>query len=81
MKLEYKDLGPLASDVWTASCLEQKKAKMLVLIESMRFKGKAEEFKRKLTSLIDGRKIDKFAADIVLCDTDKVIKEKNGRTN
>lgn len=73
MKVAYKDLSSLASDVWAAKTLEDKRAKISVLIESMKFKAKAERFKQ-LVLEADVKKIDKLAADIMLCDTDKVIR-------
>lgn len=74
MELSFNDLSTHARNVWNASSIAEKKQAADLLIEQMRYKSKAVQFRQKLSKLNCPKQLDSFAANILLVDSDKVIR-------
>lgn len=60
--------------VWKTSDINQKKELLLLMINDFKFKKNQELFRRKVHNETNVQRLDKLASDIMLSDTDKVIK-------
>lgn len=67
------DLSTQAQAVWAEKDVEAKRTKCVALINGMRFKAKIPEFLR-VAANANAQRLDRLASDLMLCDTDKVIK-------
>lgn len=61
---DYKQLDKAAQKVWAAKG-DAKKAALVSLINSFKFKGKQEAHLAKAEAMTDPNKMDKFAADLM----------------
>jgi hypothetical protein len=68
-----KKLETHAQAVWAAKTLGQKKVAIISLIDQFDHKDKAQKLQEQSTSM-SMNQLDKLAADLMLRDTDKVIK-------
>ncbi len=75
-EVKANDLGALAQAVWALpkTDIEGKKQRLHVLVDNFKFKDKQEKFHLQITKENNPNKLDKLAADLMLADTDKVIK-------
>ena len=64
----------LAQDVWQAKSIGEKKEKLVEMVIQFDHKDKAGKFLQVIANLNSLAKADKLASDIMLRDTDKVIK-------
>lgn len=62
--MEYKQLDQAAQKVWAAKG-DAKKAALVSLIKSFKFKGKQESHLAKAEAMTNANKMDKFAADLM----------------
>ena len=70
-----KDLSAHAKLVWSESDINEKRKRLHEMLVDFRFPKKIPIFEKKINDPnITGNKLDKLAADLMLCDTDKVIK-------
>lgn len=67
--LEYQ-----AQQVWATSDIPTKKMIILEMIDDFKFKAKQDQFRDLVNGTDKAARLDKLAADIMLADTDKVIK-------
>ena len=68
-----KNLESYAQEVWNAKTLGGKKVAIIKLIDQFDHKEKAQKLQEQST-LMSANQLDKLAADLMLRDTDKVIK-------
>lgn len=68
-----KNLEQYAQAVWAADSLGSKKVAIITLIDQFDHKEKAVRLQEQATSM-SMKQLDKLAADLMLRDTDKVIK-------
>ena len=68
-----KKLDKYAQAVWEADTLGKKKVAMVNLIDQFDHKDKSQKLQSQATQMT-GKQLDKLAADLMLRDTDKVIK-------
>ena len=64
----------LAQDVWQAKSIGEKKEKLVEMVIQFDHKDKAGKFLQVIANLNSLAKADKLASDIMLRDTDKVLK-------
>ena len=64
----------LAQDVWQAKSIGEKKEKLVEMVIQFEHKDKQGQFLQVIADLNSLAKADKLASDIMLRDTDKVIK-------
>ena len=64
----------LAQDVWAAKSIGEKKEKLVEMVIQFDHKDKAGKFLQVIANLNSLAKADKLASDIMLRDTDKVLK-------
>ena len=64
----------LAQDVWQAKSIGEKKEKLVEMVIQFEHKDKQGKFLQVIANLNSLAKADKLASDIMLRDTDKVIK-------
>jgi hypothetical protein len=70
------DLSKLAQKVWALPKVEVEHKKELIheMIDSFKFKDKQEKDHIKVANFTKSSELDNFAKNLVLVDTDKVIK-------
>ena len=69
-----KNFEGLAKDVWAASSMYDKKSLLVEMVQSFDHKDKQAKFLIQINNLKSLAKADDLAAQIMLCDTDKVIR-------
>lgn len=70
-----KDLSEYAQAVWKEPTNEGKYQLMEIMLDACRFQDNLTPIRRKVNNrLLSNRQLDKLAADLMLCDKDKVIK-------
>lgn len=75
MARELADFGSLAQAVWVEPTVTGKQEKILVMIDECRSKEeKKQHFRREVAAMSNGKRLDRFAADLMLVDTDRRIK-------
>ena len=73
-KVQANNLESLAQQVWATKDVDIKKIILDRMVDGFKFKTKQQLFYDKIKSEQRPTKLDKLAADIMLADTDKVIK-------
>ena len=72
--MSLADFSQLATNVFTAKSVDDKREACYVMITEMRSKEAKKAVFREQVSRMNANRLDKFAADCFLVDTDKVIK-------
>ena len=73
---EADKIDKLAQAVWTEKTLESKRSKLLEMIEAFKLRHSYTFWKTHALELNSLAKMDECAANIMLVDSDKVIKTK-----
>jgi hypothetical protein len=68
------NLEMLAQRVWSENTLDGKKIQLFNMIEQFKHPKKAEMFMQQVQFITSGNKADKLAADLMLRDTDQVVR-------
>jgi len=68
------NLEQQAQDVWTEKNISKKKELLHEMITSFRYKAKQEQFRDIVDGTTRAARLDRLAADLMLADTDKVIR-------
>ena len=63
-----------AQQVWKTTDVDEKKRIIREMIDLFRFKHRQEHFRKIVNSEDRSARLDKLASDIMLADTDKVVK-------
>lgn len=75
MARELGDFSAMAQAVWAEPTVAGKQEKILVMIGECRSKEeKKAAFRRSLAGMTNATRLDRFAADLMLVDTDRRIK-------
>lgn len=69
-----KNFESLAKDVWAAESMMEKKGLLVEMVMDFDHKDKQTKFLMQISQLKSLAKADDLAAQIMLCDTDKVIR-------
>lgn len=68
-----RNFDKLAQQVWNSSNIETKRQALSQMIDQFQYKAKANKFRAQAVTA-NATKLDQLAANIMLNDTDKVIK-------
>lgn len=68
------DMTSLATQVWDAGDLKDKKNLLRRMVASFKYKAKVREFTKLIDETEKPERLDKLAADLALNKTDKVVK-------
>lgn len=68
-----RNFDTLAQQVWNSSNIETKRQVLSLMIDQFQYKSKANKFRAQAVTA-NATKLDQLAANIMLNDTDKVIK-------
>lgn len=69
-----KNFEGLAKDVWATNSMYEKKSLLVEMVQSFDHKDKQAKFLIQINNLKSLAKADDLAAQLALCDTDKVIR-------
>ena len=69
-----KKFDSLAQEVWALPSMMEKKAKLVEMVMDFDHKEKQTKFLMQISQLKSLAKADDLAAQLALCDTDKVIR-------
>ena len=69
-----KNYDSLAKDVWAAQSMMEKKAILVEMVMDFDHREKQTKFLMQISNLKSLAKADDLAAQLMLCDTDKVIR-------
>lgn len=70
-----KNLSLQAQLVWKATTIENKREQLIKLLDDCRFQKNLGKIEREVQNInTTSKRLDQIAANLMLCDTDKVIK-------
>ena len=69
-----KNYDSLAKDVWAAQSIMEKKSILIEMVMQFDHREKQTKFLMQISNLKSLAKADDLAAQLMLCDTDKVIR-------
>lgn len=69
-----KALDSMAQNVWAATSIEEKRARLCEMIDNFQYKSKAEQYKRDALLMTSAYKLNNFTAQLLLRNGNQVIK-------